>query len=216
MVWRLRIESPHGFPEPPFVVAANHYSFLDPPLVGAAYLGRVRFMTLSDLFGNYRLLDLALDTFEVIEVRRGSVPLGPVRQALEHLAHGGVVAVFPEGRRVWHFGDRPYAAGAAWLAVRAGVPLVPVAVSGTDQVMGVDNQLHRGRAEVVVGPPMRAEGVDRRAVDELTGMWADWVGAALLASPLAGETGVRSGESLSGGRGASSSRPRRRRRPPRA
>ena len=51
--------------------------------------------------------------------------------------------------------------------------------AGTDRVLGVDNRLHRGRIEVVVGPTLHPEGEDAAAVDELTRRWADWVGATL-------------------------------------
>jgi hypothetical protein len=105
VLWRLRIDYGEGFPDTAFVIAANHSSFLDPPIVGGVFRRRVRFLTLGDLFGNYRLLDLALRTFEVIEVRRGAIPLGALRQALDHLGEGGVVAVFPEGTRAWRFGE---------------------------------------------------------------------------------------------------------------
>jgi 1-acyl-sn-glycerol-3-phosphate acyltransferase len=175
VAWRTRMKPGSGFPPPPFVIAANHHSFLDPPLVGAAYGRRVLFVTLADLFGNYRLLDWALRLFEVIRVRRGKVPLGAVRSALAHLGEGGVVAVFPEGRRVVRFGDYPVQRGAAWLAVRAKVPLVAVAITGTDHVLGIDNTWRRGRVTLVIGPTLHPDGTGRDAVDALMGQWTDWI-----------------------------------------
>lgn len=181
--WRLRVEAPHGFPSPPFVVAANHYSFLDPPILGAVVGRRVRFLALADLFGNYRLLDFALRAFEVIPVRRGERQVSVVRDALIHLESGGIVAVFPEGTRGHRFGEKPHALGAAWLASRTHVPLVPVAITGTDRVLGVDNRLHRGRIKVVVGSPMSPAGQDREAVRQLHGRWSAWVEMALVSAP---------------------------------
>lgn len=179
IAWRLRVKHGSGFPPPPFVLAANHHSFLDPPLVGAVYGARARFVALNDLYGNHRSLDWALDGFEVITVRRGTIPLGAMRECLSHLSEGGVIGMFPEGIRVERFGDAGFKPGAAWLAARAGVPLVAVAVTGTDQVLGVDNELHRGRVEVVVGPTFHPTGTDRPAVADLTRRWAEWVGEAL-------------------------------------
>jgi 1-acyl-sn-glycerol-3-phosphate acyltransferase len=176
-MWGLRFEGA-GFPPPPFVIAANHHSFLDAPLVGAAYGHRQRFLTLVDLFGNYRLLDWTLRTFEVIEVRRGSVPLGPIRTAIGYLRAGGVVSVFPEGIRAVRFGDVPLRRGAAWLAVRTGVPLVAVAVIGTGEVLGTDNRLHRGRIRIVVGPSLRP-GEGPHAVDDLHRRWAAWIASVV-------------------------------------
>ena len=175
----LRIDREAGFPAPPFVLAANHYSFLDPPLVGAVYGKRARFIALIDLFGNHKPLDWALHAWEAITVRRGTVPLGTVRQCLAHLESGGVVGLFPEGIRVERFGDAGFKPGAAWLATQTGVPLVAVAVNGTDQVLGIDNKFRRGRIEVIVGPTFHPTGTDRAAVDDLTRRWAEWVAQAL-------------------------------------
>ncbi len=68
--------------------------------------------------------------------------------------------------------------GAAWLAVRAGVPIVAVAAIGTDQVLGIDNRLHRGRVRIKVGPTFYAEGIGRAAVDDLTKRWSAWIAEA--------------------------------------
>lgn len=177
--WRLRIDLGDGFPDPPFVVAGNHFSFLDSVLIGAAHRRKIRFVALVDLFGNYRWVDVALLAMDVIPLRRGVTPLGPVREALRHLAAGGAVGVFPEGTRHPDFDPARAKPGAAWLAARAGVPLVPVAVVGTDQVLGVENRLRRGRIGVTVGPPMIADGRDRAAVDALTRRWGTWVSETL-------------------------------------
>lgn len=175
VTWGMRAQVGAGFPPPPFVIASNHLSFLDPPLIGAVYGSRVRFLALAELFGNHRLLDLMMDAFEVIEIRRNTVPLGPLRQCLAHLREGGVVAVFPEGTRVTRFGDVGFRHGAAWLSARAGVPLVGVAVTGTDRALGLDNKMHRGQIEVVVGPTWHPPGTDREALGDITLEWADWI-----------------------------------------
>ena len=179
VAWRLEVRPGPGLPDPPFVVASNHHSVLDPLLVGSVLRERIRFLGLVDLFGNYRWLDFALEVFEVIPLRRGVVPLGPVRTALTHLERGGAVGLFPEGTRHWDFDPDRALPGAAWLAARAGVPLVPMAVSGTERVLGVDNRLRRGRVVVEVGPPLSAVSSQRQTVDDLTASWANWVSQAL-------------------------------------
>jgi 1-acyl-sn-glycerol-3-phosphate acyltransferase len=181
-LWRLRVEGEADLPGPPFVVAANHYSFLDPLLVGAIIPERIQFIGLSDLVGNYRAVDLAIDTFGMIQVTRGKVPLGAMRQALACLVSGGVVGLFPEGTRHWTFDPANALPGAAWLATRADVPLLCVAIRGTDRVLGVDNKLHRGRIQVVVGPALRHRGEGREAVDDLTRRWGEWVAPRLEAT----------------------------------
>lgn len=179
VLWRLRVEKEADLPGPPFVVAANHYSFLDPLLVGAIVPGRIQFIGLSDLAGNYRLVDSAIASYGMIQVTRGKVPFGAMRQALACLDSGGVVGLFPEGTRHWTFDPANALPGAAWLATRAEVPLLCVAICGTDQVLGVDNKLHRGRIQVVVGPSLRHHGEGREAVDDLSRRWSEWVAPRL-------------------------------------
>lgn len=175
LVWHLAIDLREGVPDPPFVVASNHFSFLDAVLIGGAFRRKIRFLALVDLFGNYRWLDFALTAVDVIPMKRGVVPLGPVRTALDHLAKGGAVGLFPEGTRHSAFEPTRASRGAAWLAGRAGVPLIPVAVVGTDTVLGVDNRLHTGRIRVTVGPSLHPAGTDRTAIADLTSCWSRWV-----------------------------------------
>jgi 1-acyl-sn-glycerol-3-phosphate acyltransferase len=175
----MKLHVPDGLPEPPFVVASNHFSFLDGLLIGAALRQKVRFLALMDLFGNYRWLDFALNAFDVIPIKRGVVPLSPMRAALSHLNNGGAVGLFPEGTRHHTFDPLLARPGAGWLAVRAGVPLVPVAVAGTSRVLGVDNRLRTGRISVTIGRPLSATGSDRKAVDELMTCWGTWVSKTL-------------------------------------
>jgi 1-acyl-sn-glycerol-3-phosphate acyltransferase len=182
VAWRLEVSYGNGFPDPPFVIASNHFSFLDALLIGAAFRQKIRFLALVDLFGNHRWLDFALTTFDVIPLRRGAVPLGPVRAALAHMSEGGVVGLFPEGTRHREFDPRRARPGAAWLAARAGVPLVPVAVAGTDQVLGVDNRLRRGRIRVTIGPSLHAGDTGRSAAEDLTSRWSRWVADELASA----------------------------------
>jgi 1-acyl-sn-glycerol-3-phosphate acyltransferase len=183
LAWRLELDRSVGFPDPPFVLASNHHSFLDPFLLGAAWGRRMRFLGLVDLYGKYRVVDFGLRVFEAIPLERGVVPLGPIRTSLGHLSAGGVLGLFPEGTRHWEFDPGRARPGAAWLATRADVPLVPAAIIGSQQVLGVDNKLRKGRIRVTIGPPLAPEGTSREAIDDLTGRWAAWVSNTLQRRP---------------------------------
>lgn len=182
-VWRLRIERDAPPPEGPFVLAANHFSFLDPLLLGAAFRRPLRFMALDELRGNYRLVDLALDGWGVIYVSRSNRSIAAVRTALCHLDEGGSVGVFPEGRRVGQWGEVPLKRGAAWLSARTGAPLLPAAVSGSEYAMGLDNRFGKGRLRVRLGAPMTADPSATDPVADLLDRWATWVDSA-LADPV--------------------------------
>ena len=168
-----RIEREAPLPEPPFVIAANHYSHFDAAVVGAAVGRPVRFLALEDLFGANRLLDWLIIGFGSIPTPRTRHPISAVRTALGALDAGDIVGVFPEATRVSHWGTLPPRRGAAWLAKRAGVPLVPVAVLGTGRAFGLDNRLRVSTVRVIVGQAIAPEDGD---VGQLSERWAGWVG----------------------------------------
>ena len=103
-----------------------------------------------------------------LPAKPGEHPFHPAsshrESTLRHLEAGGIVGVFPEGRRVRDWGEAPVASGAAWLATRADVPIVPVAVWGTQHAMPLDGmRIRRAPIRVVVGCPIepsRFEGSD--------------------------------------------------------
>ena len=154
-------------PDPvgPYVAAINHLSHLDPPVAALALRRRVRFLALNELWGQSAILDVIFRAFQVIPLaREGRYPLEALKEALQYLASGGVVGVFPEGRRVRYWGETPLSKSAAWLALRADVPLVPVAVWGTQHAMSLNNlRLRRAPIRVVVCRPIEpAEVLDRK------------------------------------------------------
>ncbi|MFP3915681.1 MAG: lysophospholipid acyltransferase family protein, partial [Actinomycetota bacterium] len=179
-VFSLRIEREGPIPPPPFVVAANHYSHLDPAVVGAVLGTPVRFLALRDLLGESRFLDWVLIGSGAIPTPRRGVPLAAVRTALTALESAQVVGVFPESTRVSHWGTVAPRRGAAWLARRAGVPLVPVALIGTGRAFDLDNRIHRAPITVVVGRALDTGGADSWA---LTGRWEGWVTSRIERHP---------------------------------
>jgi 1-acyl-sn-glycerol-3-phosphate acyltransferase len=176
----LRVEYHSPLPPPPFVIAANHYSHLDPPVIGAALDLPIRYLAVEDLFAAHWLVEWLVTGFDAIPTPRNRLPLRALRTALNALDSGEVVGVFPEATRVTHWGTLRPKRGAAWLAARAGVPLVPVAVLGTGRGFGLDNRLHRAKFRVVIGEPMESHGLD---VDLLTQRWAEWVGGQVARHP---------------------------------
>jgi len=169
-------------PDGPFVVAANHFSHLDPVAVGLALDRPVRYLAVDELFGNSRFFDTLLLWFGTIPMSRTRAPFGALRLAIAELESGGSVGVFPEGVRVWRWGELEPKRGAAWLAARMDVPLVPVAIAGSDEAMG------RGTGSIS-RRPMHAEvcepilpGVFAAEKDQLGAMMAEWqdrIGAVL-------------------------------------
>lgn len=143
-------------PKGPFVAVINHFSLLDPPVAGLALRRPVRFLTLDEIWGVHAVLDAVLTLFDSIPVTRADRQvLGALRAALRHLESGRSIGVFPEGRRVAAWGEVPLRTGAAWLALRASVPAVPVAIWGSQHAMPMDGmRVRRAPIRVVVGAPI--------------------------------------------------------------
>lgn len=110
------------------VVASNHQSFLDPPLVGVAVARPLHYLARRSLFvpGFGRLLR-ALNAFPV---ERGEADLRAIRQAIRLVRDGAALALFPEGTRTADGQVHAFKPGFALVAARGGVPIVPVAVHG--------------------------------------------------------------------------------------
>ncbi|MBT8207199.1 MAG: 1-acyl-sn-glycerol-3-phosphate acyltransferase [Acidimicrobiia bacterium] len=172
----LHVEGRERLPSGPFVLAGNHYSHLDPP-IGYVAVGRpIRYLAVDEIYGLSNAFDRLLLFFGTIPMSRRRAPLGALRVALEHLDAGGIVGLFPEGKRVTTWGDEEPRRGAAWLSLGSGAPVVPIAVSGTDEAFGVEaSRISRAPVRVRFGTAIRPESfIDH--VDPIGAMTGEWRG----------------------------------------
>ena len=136
----------------PFILASNHISFLDPPLLGAACPRRLSFMARSTLF-RQPVLGAFMRAVYVIPLERGEADLGAVREALRRLRLGEAVAIFPEGGRQLSGTLGIARRGVGLLALAARAPIVPVLVQGTFEALPPEaTRLHRAKIRVAFGP----------------------------------------------------------------
>jgi len=176
---RVRVVGAEALPrEGPLIVVANHLSNLDPILVAAwlqPALGRpIHFMAKEQLF-RWPLAPL-LRAYGTILVKAGGRDVEAYRAGLDVLERGGVLGIFPEGTRSRTRTLRDALPGAAMLALRAGVPILPIGIDGTDELLGRDSWSPRigTRVTLQVGEPFTLEtdarpGRHRReAVDAAT------------------------------------------------
>ena len=121
-----------------FVLAANHYSNFDPWPLGLPLFPRrfLRFMAKSELF--WFPLGAIIAAGGAFRVRRGESDAEAIATAVRLCRAGHGVVMFPEGTRrkkgLWKKHEARWRTGAARIAIEAGVPLVPAAVSGTDRL----------------------------------------------------------------------------------
>jgi 1-acyl-sn-glycerol-3-phosphate acyltransferase len=151
LLYRLRVRGREHLPEGGFVLASNHLSNFDPwPLATSLFPKReLRFMAKSELFEN-ALLGALLKGVGAFRVQRGQADTEAMRTSLAILRDGGVLAMFPQGTRSKKGRRRKLAPkphpGAARIALQAGVPIIPVAIKGTDRLLAL------GPFRVTFGP----------------------------------------------------------------
>ncbi|MDD4766190.1 MAG: lysophospholipid acyltransferase family protein [Desulfotomaculaceae bacterium] len=128
-----------------FLLVANHVSYWDPVVVVCAFKRKVYYMAKAELF-NIPVLAYVLKISGVFPVQRDITDRAAIRTALRLLADGQIVGIFPEGTRS-HTGEllKPHL-GAAMLAAKAKVPMIPVALIGTRGVFG--------RVKMIIGAPI--------------------------------------------------------------
>jgi 1-acyl-sn-glycerol-3-phosphate acyltransferase len=173
VLWRVRITGADRIPaRGAFVLAPSHRSMFDIFVLACPTRRRLRFMGKRELF-ELPVLGWIFRTLGGFPVDRAAVDRAALRAALEMLGRGEPVVMYPEGTR----GQGPVLGemhdGASYLAARAGVPILPVGIGGTEEILPTGKSLPRfHRIAVVVGepipPPPRGAAVKRSGVTELT------------------------------------------------
>jgi 1-acyl-sn-glycerol-3-phosphate acyltransferase len=113
------------------LVASNHISFWDPPLVGAALPREMYFLAKEELFRT-PVLGPMIRSVNAIPIRRGVADLSGMSRAMDTIRHGKALLMFPEGSRMRDGELHPARPGVGMLAVSADVPILPCYISGSN------------------------------------------------------------------------------------
>lgn len=146
-----RIEIVGRIPPGACIVAANHESVLDPPLLALATRRPLRFLAKEELWSN-RFGAWLMETLGAVPVARGREGYVAIDRAEELIRAGEIVAIFPEGT----VKGGTWTRGAARLALETGVPLVPVRIVGTAKALS-RGRIGLPRIRIVVGEPISVE-----------------------------------------------------------
>lgn len=158
-------------PPGPWILACNHLSHFDPPLIAGAFRQPLDFLAMRELF-QPAWFGYLLRSIGVIPVGRRQADTPALKEALQRLRHGRILCVFPEGGlragSASVLGGADLTEGVALLAARSGVPVRPAVIVGSDQLYVCRNWWRRPRIVVAAGEAMSPPG----AREERSG----WVG----------------------------------------
>jgi 1-acyl-sn-glycerol-3-phosphate acyltransferase len=170
-LYRLQARGLEHLPEGGFVLAANHTSSFDPWQLGIPLFPdrQLRFMAKSELFNP--VLAPILRGVGAFKVRRGEGDVEAIKTAAQLAREGEIVVMFPEGTRQKKGLRKKHTArahtGAARIALNAGVPLVPAAISGTDRLRRLQ------RLRVAYGRPVDLSDLDGMELKEASTILTD-------------------------------------------
>ena len=176
LMWRVTFEGTENVPEEgPFILAPLHRSNIDFAMMSLVTRRKMRFMGKDSLW-KVRWFGWFLTTLGAYPVRRGVADRESMRSTIDILKGGEPLVLFPEGTRRSGPTVEDLYDGAAYVATRAGVPLVPVGIGGSEGALPKGSRLPRPvKVHVVVGPPIAPPPIpegrrnpSRRAVHQLT------------------------------------------------
>ncbi len=164
---RLKVEGIEYVPqEGGLLVTTNHLSRLDTVLLFISGARPDITALVADKYKNYPLFRFILDTGGIIWLDRSNADFGAIRTAIKVLREGVCLGIAPEGTRAIGEQLQEGKPGAVLLAAKAGVPITPVGISGTERVFRRIFTLQRPRITVRYGPAFTLPPLDTSRRDE--------------------------------------------------
>ncbi|HEY9635660.1 MAG TPA: lysophospholipid acyltransferase family protein [Coleofasciculaceae cyanobacterium] len=156
--------------EGPLVVVSNHASDFDPPIVSCAMRRPVAFMAKEELF-RIPVLKQGIELYGAYPVKRGAADISAIRSALNCLSGGWAVGVYLGGTRTPDARITEPKQGAAWIAAKSQVPLLPVSLWGTETIFKKGSPIPRPvpvtvRIGQVIDPPTSTKREELTAVTQ--------------------------------------------------
>ncbi len=154
-ICRMKVYGRENLPKPPFILAPNHISNYDPPVVGIALKKyEIYFLAKEELFLPNKAFAYLITKLNAIRLRRGGIDIDAMRTAVGKIKKGYPVVIFPEGTR--NKTDKlllPGKAGVAFLMMKANVPIVPTLIVGTNKGF-ISAILGKSELSVTFGKPI--------------------------------------------------------------
>lgn len=183
LLFRMSIIKKAPLPEPPFIVAANHASLLDPPLVGIACKHKVVNFVVKQELVEIPVIRHWTRHVECVPVKRGDNSIKGLREALRRIKQGKIVGMFPEGTRSTDGTLQEAKVGTGFLISNAKVPVVPIYSFGTSEALPKGKGIKfRAKVGAIVGKAIMPEeikgfsGSTREKYDKITNLVMERIG----------------------------------------
>lgn len=165
-----------------FILVANHHSYLDIPCLLAIVPHPLRFFAKVSLFSiPFFGWGLRAAGFIPIDRKNRKTAVQSFDLAASRVRKGNTIVVFPEEGRTRTRELKAFQRGAFLLALRSGLPILPVAIDGTFEVLPVGrSRVHPGRVTIRIGEPIETEGLSIKAREELTASTRQMIRAMLF------------------------------------
>lgn len=172
LVGRLTVIGRENIPrEGGVMVCANHISYADPPVLGAASSRPLHYMAKIELF-QIPAIGKLIKGLGAFPVQQRTADRAALKTAIEYLGKGEVVGMFPEGQRVFGGQLGEPLPGVGMIVLRAKAPVIPAALINTDKFLPPHKLLPKfSRVKVVFGEPVKLDDLydlsGREAVEEV-------------------------------------------------
>jgi 1-acyl-sn-glycerol-3-phosphate acyltransferase len=169
LIARVEIQGSENIPkESGFVIATNHLGRLDVALLFYALEGDF-ILTIAEKYEHHWLFGPIGNAINGIWLDRYNADVGAIRQVLTRMKAGGILAIAPEGTRSKTETMAEGKPGVAYLALKAGLPIVPVGLTGTEDRMVIDRLKHLKKSEIkiIVGTPFNLPPIPKKNRDAI-------------------------------------------------
>jgi 1-acyl-sn-glycerol-3-phosphate acyltransferase len=132
--WKVEVTGIENIPEKgAFIIAANHVSYLDPFFLAISMKRKICFITKKEAFNNI-FVKFILNKLNAFPVDREIIDILAMKKAINILQEGKILGVFPEGSRSLNGELQKLKLGVIKLAIKTGVQIIPVGISGTYKI----------------------------------------------------------------------------------
>jgi 1-acyl-sn-glycerol-3-phosphate acyltransferase len=138
----------------PAIVASNHQSYLDPPLIGCVHRKELYYLGRDSLFRN-PVFGAILRAVNVVPVDRERGDVGAIKTIIRVIKEGRRAIIFPEGTRSMDGKLQPAKAGLGMVVARTLAPVVPIRIFGSYAALPKTGRLKWCPVSIVVGRPIR-------------------------------------------------------------